>query len=93
MAPSPSSPSPITELEQTVLDQYSRLAASLERLNGLIQDLAGQPTTQILDSLRELERKTGLVFTFFKASVYSIMMQEEAREQAAAQYTHDYDQN
>jgi len=36
--------------------------------------MAGQPTSRILDSLRSLERKTGLVFTFFKASVYAMVV-------------------
>jgi hypothetical protein len=39
--------------------------------------MAGQPTTEILDGLRELERKTSLVFTLLKASVYSIVLQQE----------------
>ena len=36
--------------------------------------MAGQPTSRILDSLKSLERKTGLVFTFFKASVYAMVV-------------------
>ncbi|CRK12093.1 hypothetical protein BN1723_018304, partial [Verticillium longisporum] len=37
----------------------------------------GLPSTEILDGLRELERKTSLVFTLLKASVYSIVLQQE----------------
>jgi DASH complex subunit DAD3 len=44
------------------------------QVSSLIADMAGQPTTRILDSLRSLERKTGLVFTFFKASVYAMVV-------------------
>lgn len=39
--------------------------------------MAGKPTAEILDSLRQLERKTSLVFTLLKASVYSIVLQQE----------------
>ena len=39
--------------------------------------MADKPTTEILDGLRELERKTSLVFTLLKASVYSIVLQQE----------------
>jgi DASH complex subunit DAD3 len=39
--------------------------------------MASRPTTEILDGLRELERKTSLVFTLLKASVYSIVLQQE----------------
>ena len=44
------------------------------QVSTLIADMAGQPTSRILDSLRSLERKTGLVFTFFKASVYAMVV-------------------
>ena len=44
------------------------------KVSGLIAEMAGQPTTRILESLRSLERKTGLVFTFFKASVYAMVV-------------------
>jgi len=39
--------------------------------------MAGKPTAEILDGLRQLERKTSLVFTLLKASVYSIVLQQE----------------
>lgn len=39
--------------------------------------MSGLPSTEILDGLRELERKTSLVFTLLKASVYSIVLQQE----------------
>jgi DASH complex subunit DAD3 len=39
--------------------------------------MAGTPTGEILDGLRQLERKTSLVFTLLKASVYSIVLQQE----------------
>lgn len=39
--------------------------------------MAGRPTAEILDGLRQLERKTSLVFTLLKASVYSIVLQQE----------------
>jgi len=43
----------------------------------ILDHLASAPTTEILDGLRELERKTSLVFTLLKASVYSIVLQQE----------------
>jgi DASH complex subunit DAD3 len=39
--------------------------------------MAGRPTAEILDGLRQLERKTSLVFTLLKASVYSIVLNQE----------------
>ncbi len=39
--------------------------------------MANTPTAEMLDGLRMLERKTSLVFTALKASVYSIVLQQE----------------
>ncbi|KAL7624031.1 hypothetical protein AAE478_005588 [Parahypoxylon ruwenzoriense] len=71
------SPPELSPLEQEVLDEYERLAESMKKLANVLDNMAGQPTTEILDGLRELERKTSLVFTLLKASVYSIVLQQE----------------
>ncbi|GJN74233.1 hypothetical protein PLICBS_008324 [Purpureocillium lilacinum] len=71
------SPPELTPLEQEVLDEYERLANNMKELAAVLDDLASRPTTQILDGLRELERKTSLAFTLLKASVYSIVLQQE----------------
>jgi DASH complex subunit DAD3 len=47
------------------------------QLASLLDTMAGTPTAEILDGLRQLERKTSLVFTLLKASVYSIVLQQE----------------
>lgn len=47
------------------------------QLASVLDGLAGAPTTETLDGLRELERKTSLVFTLLKASVYSIVLQQQ----------------
>jgi DASH complex subunit DAD3 len=50
---------------------------NLWQLASLLDTMAGKPTAEILDGLRQLERKTSLVFTLLKASVYSIVLQQE----------------
>ncbi|KAH8684689.1 DASH complex subunit Dad3-domain-containing protein [Tricladium varicosporioides] len=67
----------LTPLEQDVLDEYERLAENMKKLASLLDNMAGRPTAEILDGLRQLERKTNLVFTLLKASVYSIVLQQE----------------
>ncbi|KAH6679570.1 DASH complex subunit Dad3-domain-containing protein [Halenospora varia] len=67
----------LTPLEQDVLDEYERLAENMKKLASLLDNMAGRPTAEILDGLRQLERKTSLVFTLLKASVYSIVLQQE----------------
>ncbi|KAK3951058.1 DASH complex subunit Dad3, partial [Pseudoneurospora amorphoporcata] len=71
------SPPELTPTEQDVLDEYERLAENMKKLASLLDTLASQPSVAILDGLRELERKTSLVFTLLKASVYSIVLQQE----------------
>jgi len=67
----------LTPLEQDILEEYERLNKNMKTLALLLDNLAGQPTAEILDSLRQLERKTTLVFTALKSSVYSIVLQQE----------------
>ncbi|KAI0025126.1 DASH complex, subunit Dad3 [Xylariomycetidae sp. FL0641] len=71
------SPPELTPLEQEVLDEYERLAENMNKLATTLDVLATQPTSAILDGLRELERKTSLVCTLLKASVYSIVLQQQ----------------
>lgn len=47
------------------------------QLSGILAELAAKPSAEILDALRGLERKTTTVFTLLKASVYSIVLQQE----------------
>ncbi len=47
------------------------------QLSTSLSTLADRPTAEILDGLRLLERKTSLVCTLLKASVYSIVLQQQ----------------
>lgn len=46
----------------------------VKQLSDILAELAANPSPEILDSLRGLERKTSLVFTLIKGSVYSIVL-------------------
>lgn len=50
-------------------------------MSSLLATLAANPSAEILDALRGLERKTSLVFTLLKASVYSIVLNTQIREE------------
>ncbi|KAK2628029.1 hypothetical protein QTJ16_002675 [Diplocarpon rosae] len=67
----------LSPLEQDVLDEYERLAENMKKLASILDAMAGQPTAEVVEGLRQLERKTSLVFTLLKASVYSIVLQQE----------------
>jgi DASH complex subunit DAD3 len=47
------------------------------QMSTLLLDLSNKPSAAILDGLRGLERKTSLVFTLLKASVYSIVLNQQ----------------
>lgn len=46
-------------------------------MSAILAELATNPSAEILDALRGLERKTTTVFTLLKASVYSIVLQQQ----------------
>jgi DASH complex subunit DAD3 len=50
------------------------------QMSTLLSTLSATPSVEILDALRGLERKTSLVFTLLKASVYSIVLQQQINE-------------
>jgi len=50
-------------------------------MSALLSELSATPSAEILDALRGLERKTSLVFTLLKASVYSIVLNTQIREE------------
>ena len=56
-------------------------------MSSLVSELAANPSAEILDALRGLERKTSLVFTLLKASVYSIVLQQQIGEEEMGQST------
>ncbi|KAL4890173.1 DASH complex subunit Dad3-domain-containing protein [Aspergillus ambiguus] len=67
----------VSDLEQEVLDEYSRLLGNVNKLSQKLADLSGDPSSLTLDGLRMLERKTATVCTLLKASVYSIVLQQQ----------------
>lgn len=54
-------------------------------MSGLLSDLSNTPSAAILDGLRGLERKTSLVFTLLKASVYSIVLNQQISDTGPGQ--------
>jgi DASH complex subunit DAD3 len=49
-------------------------------MSTLLAELSDAPSAAILDGLRGLERKTSLVFTLLKASVYSIVLNQQIQD-------------
>ncbi|KAL8279979.1 hypothetical protein RQP46_007560 [Phenoliferia psychrophenolica] len=67
------------ELQSEVLSEYARMASNLDTMSKLAQQLASaQPP--ILEQLRPLERKMGLVLTLYQASVWAILVQRQEQD-------------
>ncbi|KAF2495924.1 hypothetical protein BU16DRAFT_526460 [Lophium mytilinum] len=81
----PAATETLTPLEQEVLDEYARLVGNLNNMSTLLAELSTTPSTEILQALRGLERKTSLVFTLLNASVYSIVLQQQMYGQEGGQ--------
>ncbi|KAL3470938.1 DASH complex subunit Dad3-domain-containing protein [Aspergillus californicus] len=79
----------VTDLEQEVLDEYTRLLGNVNKLSTKLSDLADSPTSITLDGLRQLERKTATVCTLLKASVYSIVLQQQIVNEGEQQQQQD----
>ena len=79
----------ISPKEQLVLQEYQRLVTNLQSLSSTITTLANTPTSQVLDNLRVVERKTGLVFTLFKSSVWAILADLPGDQNNDSQYQDD----
>ncbi|KAF1828751.1 hypothetical protein BDW02DRAFT_574598 [Decorospora gaudefroyi] len=80
-SPTSSGSETLTPLEQEVLDEYAQLLGNLNAMSTLLLNLSNAPSAAMLDGLRGLERKTSLVFTLLKASVYSIVLNQQITDQ------------
>lgn len=78
-------------LEVQVLSQYQLLASQLKTLNGEITKLNSTAeeykessdsvtAEDLLDNLRHLEKRLGLVYTFFQGAVYQLFLQNEVND-------------
>lgn len=62
------------------------------QLSEKLAGLAGDPTSLTLDGLRLLERKTATVCTLLKASVYSIVLQQQMINESEEQQQQEQQQ-
>lgn len=78
----------MSKLQQEVLSKYSQLAESLHRLDTTVKQLnqSARETKEnsnnvsaeeILEEMRQIETKIGLIGTLFKGSVYSFILQRK----------------
>ncbi|KAG0200163.1 hypothetical protein BGX28_006694, partial [Mortierella sp. GBA30] len=68
-----------------ILGEYAKVAAKLEHINGTLQEMNAVDVAQLIDKIRTVERKMGLVYTLFKSSVYSVSKQNQDQEEEEEQ--------
>ncbi|KAF9246366.1 DASH complex subunit Dad3-domain-containing protein [Melanogaster broomeanus] len=73
----------MTTNEAEVLWEYAKLAQHIKDLTTRTKELSEQPDQNLLARLRVLERKMGLVFTLFKASVWGVINEQPATDPSA----------
>jgi DASH complex subunit DAD3 len=61
-------------------DRLDLLLTLHVQMSALLAELSDAPSAAMLDGLRGLERKTSLVFTLLKASVYSIVLNQQIQD-------------
>ncbi|KAG0306064.1 hypothetical protein BGZ98_003012, partial [Dissophora globulifera] len=49
-----------------LLAEYAKLAAKLQHINETLQEMNAVDISQLIDKIRIVERKMGLVYTLFK---------------------------
>ncbi|RGB39291.1 DASH complex subunit Dad3-domain-containing protein [Rhizophagus diaphanus] len=64
-------------LEKDILNEYQKLSSHIEKINETIIHINTNDIEILVDKLRSLEKKFGLVYTLFKASVYSVVTSNE----------------
>ncbi|KAJ7224505.1 DASH complex subunit Dad3-domain-containing protein, partial [Mycena pura] len=66
----------LSPIESEVLWEYAKLAQNLKLLKQKTRNLTDQPDTLLLDRLRVVENKMGLILTLFKASVWGVINEQ-----------------
>ncbi|KAF9265718.1 hypothetical protein L218DRAFT_997671 [Marasmius fiardii PR-910] len=66
----------LSPTEAVVLWEYAKLAENVKQLTIKTRNLTEEPDEMLVARLRSLEKKMGLVFTLFKASVWGVINEQ-----------------
>ncbi|KDQ61135.1 hypothetical protein JAAARDRAFT_191245 [Jaapia argillacea MUCL 33604] len=70
----------LSQLEADVLWEYAKLNQQIKDLVIRTRQLSDAPDKDLLDTLRSLERKMGLVMTLFKVSAWGVINDQTSVE-------------
>ncbi|AFR93336.2 DASH complex subunit DAD3 [Cryptococcus neoformans] len=77
--------SQLSQLEQELLWEFAKLSDKVKRAASLAKLTAESPNESLLAELRTLEKRMGLVLTLVKASVWAVIVDSQAAEEARQQ--------
>ncbi|TYJ55397.1 hypothetical protein B9479_003900 [Cryptococcus floricola] len=72
----------LSSLEQDVLWEFAKLSDKVKRAAALSRNVAEAPNESLLAELRTLEKRMGLVLTLVQASVWAVIVDSQAAEEA-----------
>ncbi|KGB75715.2 hypothetical protein CNBG_1553 [Cryptococcus deuterogattii R265] len=75
----------LSQLEQELLWEFAKLSDKVKRAANLAKLTAESPNESLLAELRTLEKRMGLVLTLVKASVWAVIVDSQAAEEARQQ--------
>ncbi|WVQ69979.1 uncharacterized protein L199_008203 [Kwoniella botswanensis] len=75
----------LSTLEQDVLWEFAKLNDKVKRASNLAKLTAESPNEALLAELRTLEKRMGMVLTLFQASVWGVLQESQAAEEARMQ--------
>ncbi|CAG8475216.1 6964_t:CDS:2 [Acaulospora morrowiae] len=67
----------VVTLEKDIITEYEKLVTNVDRMNQIITHMNTTEVLNLINKLRTLEKKVGLVYTLFKASVYSLVTADQ----------------
>ncbi|GMM34413.1 hypothetical protein DASC09_017380 [Saccharomycopsis crataegensis] len=67
----------VNDTEYEVLAQYQLALRQLKKINHQLETLNKSPTPQLIEQLRFLENKIGLLFTLIKSSAFSFIVKHQ----------------
>ncbi|TFK54672.1 hypothetical protein OE88DRAFT_1673790 [Heliocybe sulcata] len=81
----------LTQLEADVLWEYAKLNQNIRDLIVRTRQLSEGPDQDLLERLRVLERKMGMVMTLFKVSAWGVINEQPAADEASDSFTSEGD--
>ncbi|KAG0242056.1 DASH complex subunit Dad3-domain-containing protein [Mortierella sp. GBAus27b] len=64
-----------------LLTEYGKLNSKIKHINETLQEMNAIDIAQLIDKIRLVERKMGLVYTLFRSSVYYVTQQSQEDEE------------